>query len=414
MAAEAAPVFALAPALHGAEDFLDFSTSDGIKLYKAMRAPLSQKFDCSSKDLKVFLSAMGDKVEEFGWTNLVEIPQDLEDEDEDAPTRSLLLEYGRITIIDVLQHAATYVNEQTRQAQNSFAMYQCIKDSLTKEAQAKIMLKSHEYTIDGVKSGAALLKVVIQQAYLDSNATTLFIRMALTNLDDYMVKVDSDIKKFNDHVNDLVDSLSARGEATHDLLINLFKGYKACEDKEFVAFIKRKEDAYEDNHSNQTITPESLMESAKDKFDTLMTKGEWKAQTEEQKKIVALEAKVQTLTRNIGKNKGTKGDSDKDKGKGKGKGKDGEKKKKKQEKPKWMTVPPKDDDSKTKTVDGKSYHWCPNHEAWTRHKPSECQGKGFKKPEPKKEDEEKKSEGNKRGKLAQALASIAESDSDSK
>jgi hypothetical protein len=29
-------------------------------------------------------------------------------------------------------------------------------------------------------------------------------------------------------------------------------------------------------------------------------------------------------------------------------------------------------------VNGKDYHWCPNHQAFGRHEPAQCQGKGIK------------------------------------
>lgn len=41
----------------------------------------------------------------------------------------------------------------------------------------------------------------------------------------------------------------------------------------------------------------------------------------------------------------------------------------------WKEVPPKEGEGKTKTVNGKEYHWCPNHEAWTLHTPKECKKK---------------------------------------
>jgi hypothetical protein len=47
-------------------------------------------------------------------------------------------------------------------------------------------------------------------------------------------------------------------------------------------------------------------------------------------------------------------------------------------KPAWMTEPPKADEPQKKTVNAKEYHWCPNHLAWVRHLPSECEGKGVK------------------------------------
>ena len=59
----------------------------------------------------------------------------------------------------------------------------------------------------------------------------------------------------------------------------------------------------------------------------------------------------------------------KDKGKGKFRGGD---------LPAWVYVHPKEGEKQSKTVDGKDYHWCPNHSRWTRHKPSDCKGIGFK------------------------------------
>ena len=38
----------------------------------------------------------------------------------------------------------------------------------------------------------------------------------------------------------------------------------------------------------------------------------------------------------------------------------------------WMLVAPKDGEPKTKTVDNKSWHWCPNHNRWACHKASKC------------------------------------------
>ena len=43
--------------------------------------------------------------------------------------------------------------------------------------------------------------------------------------------------------------------------------------------------------------------------------------------------------------------------------------------PTWKTVPPKEGEELIKTVNGKKYHWCPNHKAWTLHTPEECKKK---------------------------------------
>jgi hypothetical protein len=61
-----------------------------------------------------------------------------------------------------------------------------------------------------------------------------------------MTELDSDVESFNFYVKAQIKSLSARGETSSDLLVNLFKGYKAANDVEFLDFIWRKENAYEE------------------------------------------------------------------------------------------------------------------------------------------------------------------------
>ena len=59
------------------------------------------------------------------------------------------------------------------------------------------------------------------------------------------------------------------------------------------------------------------------------------------------------------------------------------------------------------SVDGKDYHWCPNHNRWTRHRLSECKGISFK-GAPKKKQGNKSQDSKPNMKLAKALAAISE------
>lgn len=396
-AAVVAPQFALAPGVHGAAAFIDYGTSEGLKLYKAMKTPIDNLFDCSPRKLKVFLSALGDRAGEYGWDNVLDVPEDVNNPA--VNRRNLLTEYGRISLDQVTDHANTYVAQQTRQAQNSYAMYLCVVNSLTPEAKAKIMLKEDEYTVNGIRSGACLLKVVIRASYLDSNATSRFVREAISNLDEYIVSVDSNIEKFNEHVEDLLDSLYARGEETHDLVSNLFKAYKECGDAAFVGYMTRKEELYDEGND---YTPDALMQLAKDKYDALVEAEKWMAKSEEQKKIVALEATVDQLKRNIARGKGDTNKSEQNKKQDKKSHNKG------YEKPEWMTKEPSGSDPKTKDVDGKTYYWCPTHGAWGRHKPADCKGKGYR---PGKEANNNEQEnGDKANRIARALATVAEAE----
>jgi hypothetical protein len=75
-----------------------------------------------------------------------------------------------------------------------------------------------------------------------------------------------------------------------------------------------------------------------------------------------------------------------------------------------MTTSPKVGEKQHKTVEGKDYHWCPNHNRWTRHRPSECKGFGFKAAAPKKDRGNKFADVKHNMKLSNALAAISQDD----
>ena len=70
-----------------------------------------------------------------------------------------------------------------------------------------------------MQCGILLLKMVIQESFIDTNATTSVIRMALAFLDEYMPTVGDNITKFNQHVSAQVKLLKAREHQTHDLTV---------------------------------------------------------------------------------------------------------------------------------------------------------------------------------------------------
>ncbi len=137
-----------------------------------------------------------------------------------------------------------------------------------------------------------LLKVVVLVAHVDTRATVTQVRTKLSSLDKTMKDMDSDIEKFNDHVFTLATKLQSRGEATHDLLVNLFKGYKACKDAEFVDYIKKKEDYYKEGGD---VTYEQLMDWALNKYRARVENEQWCQRTTEEETIIALQAQVKKL-----------------------------------------------------------------------------------------------------------------------
>ena len=141
-------------------------------------------------------------------------------------------------------------------------------------------------------SRVALLKVIIRESHLDTNATTNSIRTKLSSLDMYITTVNSDIGRFSKYVKLLIQSLTAGNQGTSDLLINLFKGYSAVSDERFRTWLARKQD---DHEEGEKLTLDMLMMAAKNKYNNMVEQEIWNAPTAEEK-IVTLEAAKLTST----------------------------------------------------------------------------------------------------------------------
>ena len=102
----------------------------------------------------------------------------------------------------------------------------------------KIMIWSTQFNLGGLYSGVCLLKFILQDIYLDTNATTSMIRTKLSSMDIYIHTVGNDITKFNAYFIQIIDTLASRCETAEDLLINLFNGYGDCTYKLFVEYIQ--------------------------------------------------------------------------------------------------------------------------------------------------------------------------------
>ena len=257
-------------------------------------------------------------------------------------------------------------------------------DEFTNSTQI-VTLDHTEYTVGMFQDGPLFLEHIISKSHIDTNATVSTVRMRLDSLDKYMEKIDSNIKEFNHYVKEQLDALAARGHIQDEnaLLFNIIKGYMAADDKDFRDYIMRKQQDY---NEGDDITPDHLMELAENMYNKAQEQEKWRMQTDEQKQIVALTAKVEGLEKS---NKALK---KKVKAKGRNTLEHNTnqstqevdkqiKKDKKKSVPRWKLIKPTDGKT-TMTRNGKTYYWCSNHNMWCVHKPSECNLN-------KKDDEEK-------------------------
>ena len=129
-------------------------------------------------------------------------------------------------------------------------------NSLSKTVKQNLNVWKKQFMIGKYPSGNLLLKVLVREIHLDTNATTSWFRTQLSSLDEYMITIGSNIGKFNFHVQTLMGSLTAQGETSTDLLTNFFKGYAECSDKTFVSYMAHKQEDYEDG---KDTTPEQTI-----------------------------------------------------------------------------------------------------------------------------------------------------------
>lgn len=288
--------FALTPA-EAITDVIDFLSASGGKLYRAATQKLDDEpFDCSTERLHAFLDQINDRSTRYGWINTI-LHMHAKGANDPDPEVYLIDSFGQVSMTYVREHVLTYLFTQTREAQDDSMLYYCLKSSLSPEAMNKILTSKEKYMVADpndptiVKtSGVLLLKLIISESHVDTNATATTIRLHLSQLDKYMVSVNSDIEKFNQYVARNVQMLQALGQTSNDLLTNIFKGYHCVQDQGFLEWIRLKETEYEDGADY--FTPAYLMNKGLNRFKTLKQKEQWMAPTPAEERIMALEAQV--------------------------------------------------------------------------------------------------------------------------
>ena len=249
-----------------------------------------------------------------------------------------------------------------------------------------------KYEVRDVAIATMFFKTLVGKTEAQTVATTSNIRKLLSGLKEHIVTVSYDITVFNEHVNGLLQDLNGYGQDdVPDLTVHLFDAYLIVPDKIFKEMIGKKHTDY--LLGTSLIDHEELMTFATTAFN--VRKGDlsvpWLEKSEEQQQIEALTAELDTIKKTQSSKPRTKKTTPKTTGGGKKKG-DEQKSDKPNDKWAWKEVQPKDgEESKVKRVNGKDYHWCPYHKAWTIHTAEQCKLKDRK---PKAEEEVEANEAN--------------------
>lgn len=402
---------------------IDLKSKDGKKQYYSACSKLSEEsFECDAENLHDFLTLLKVRGYDNEWVNTIfMIPKDKDDLESEKI--SIIDNHGELSIEAIRAFELSYISMPQRQAQDTLMLSKCLMASLSREGRRKVNMDKSMYilSINGrdYTSGNLLLKVILTKSHLDSHALARGIRAQLASLDRNISKSGYNITKFNDKVKLLISDLSARGEKSHDLSYNLMKAYNAVPGDQFKMYMSHLNNEVD---SRGDIEPSVLMSRVETKYKTLLNDKDWNVPSDQEKKIIALEAKVRDLKKSSkagkgkGGHKGNHGSKDKP---GKGNNKNPFPGKEK-------TTPPSGDLSKPVMRNGKNWYWCSKETGgkcsgiWRMHKPSDCRGpggvpnpqakSGTKRSTPDKKDHNKSSHKKSKLRLQSAYAKTATMD----
>ena len=151
----------------------------------------------------------------------------------------------------------------------------------------------------------------------------------------------------------------SHGEEASGWITNLFVAYKGVQDSAFQTYMTAQQNAYEDG--SKEFTEDQLMEVALNKDKVLMESDKWNTLLEQDSKIVALTAKIDTLKLQSSfpssYNNKWKGNNCKSKADNV-----------------WKKIAPGEGEPKKKSAGNMMYHWCTNHQYGTLHFSTKCKG----------------------------------------
>ena len=134
--------------------------------------------------------------------------------------------------------------------------------------------------------------MLISRVVVDNRSTISYYSHEITCLDQLMTKVNYNITAFNNEVQNIVYCLQSRDESMQHLKMNLFKGYKAPTDKEFMCIIHLKKYEYNEGVS---IDAHKLMSHTENQYIEIIGAKEWHTPPKENQEILAINAEIKAL-----------------------------------------------------------------------------------------------------------------------
>ena len=370
-AATATPpaIFALTPALLST-GFLDWSKPAHAKLHVQATKGLDIIFKGKPDQVLLLCEAIQNRAQMCGFNNtIMTIP------DDNGIDRDLITEHGMLSYDAIRAWATTnVVGQSTRTAQDNNMLYQCLYNSVSEDVKKKLVPKIDSAKMGKIMIAALYYKCIISTVEVETKATVAHIRMNLIYLKEKIKEQEYDITAFHGYVEQLTTSLASHGKTSEDLTVYLFQAYETVPDEEFKDVIKSKKSEY--YMGDKDLEGKDLITYAQKCYDVRSTNTlvPWLQKSKDKVEFEALTAVMNNKMKELKstnerlaktlKARVKSGEPKSFKGKPKARANIGTYA--------WKDIAPKDSDPKTKEANGKTYHWCPKHKAWTLHKPEDC------------------------------------------
>jgi hypothetical protein len=191
------------PQMLGADDLIDYSTTQGSAIFEQGCKALDNKaltdgFAMTPDKTVIFVEVFHHHATTMGWNqgasqitsfaNSARCQVDI--------TKS----YGQINKATLKSAWERFckpgeVDSQTRANQSNTMMSICLTKLLTADAQARLLINQNEYTFDRVEYAPLVYKIIMSLATIDSVATTQTLRNNLQSLRVYAATVSGNINK---------------------------------------------------------------------------------------------------------------------------------------------------------------------------------------------------------------------------
>ena len=373
--------FAVNPAAH-TTGILDFGKKkDAIHQQKASEsvyADASDRYTLHSEKTQNFLNRIQDRSRDKS-ISVIDVPATADQIGVANPiTKNFCEKHGELSTEHIRAFVQSYIGQESRAAQDDDILKSVIKNSLTEKAYQTIVSDRSAFTVNGVESGLLLLKVVLEEASVQTAQDPELLRTQLSQAKQYFVKFKYDVPEFSEWVKTTVGKLHQQGEDTQDLRAHLFTALKSSNDPEFNKYITDQSDYIRDNPSEE-YSWKKLLSRARSKYDALQLDKLNGSAPEADDPILALTSQIKEHTKIINKLQKKNQDLSKSHHAGSngkrnsGNGKKGKDKGLFQPFPKSLrTMDPPADHSVPKKIDGVNYYYCAKHRKWGKHLTKDC------------------------------------------